>query len=98
VQGKGAAITSGRKPSQIFHDHVACSFMRDRTAIRNRDIIGRENLMWGADYPHFDGAWPNSAALLERQFDDVPLEDRMAIGRNNAIKFYDLPLELACPS
>jgi predicted TIM-barrel fold metal-dependent hydrolase len=95
VYGTGAHITSGRTPSQIFHDHVACTFMRDRTAIRNRDIIGRRNLMWGADFPHFDGAWPNSAAVLERQFEGVPLQDQMDIGRNNAIRFYDLPLEIA---
>jgi predicted TIM-barrel fold metal-dependent hydrolase len=96
--GRAAAITSGRRPSEIFHDHVGCTFMRDRTAIVNREIIGRNNLMWGADYPHFDGAWPDSAGTLERQFDGVPLEDQMAIGRNNAIKFYNLPLELASPS
>jgi uncharacterized protein len=93
--GPPANITSGRTPSQIFHDHVACTFMRDRTAIANRGIIGHENLMWGADFPHFDGAWPNSAVVLERQFDGVPLEDQMAIGRNNAIKWYQLPLQLA---
>jgi predicted TIM-barrel fold metal-dependent hydrolase len=72
--------------------------MRDRTAIVNRDIIGAENLMWGADFPHFDGAWPNSAVALERQLDGVPLGDQMAIGRNNAVKFYDLPLQLASAS
>jgi hypothetical protein len=35
---------------------------------------------------------------LERQFDGVPLEDQMAIGRNNVIAFYKLPLELASVS
>jgi predicted TIM-barrel fold metal-dependent hydrolase len=94
-RGPAAQITSGRTPSEVFHDHVGCTFMRDRTAILNREIIGRDNLMWGADFPHFDGAWPNSAAVLERQFDGVALADQMAIGRNNAIKFYNLPLELA---
>jgi predicted TIM-barrel fold metal-dependent hydrolase len=95
--GKGSAITSDRTPSQIFRDHVGCTFMRDRTAIRNRDIIGRQNLMWGSDYPHFDGAWPDCAARLEAQFEGVSMEDQMAIGRNNAIRFYDLPLEIATP-
>ena len=46
-------ITSGRKPSEIFHEHVAATFMRDRTAILNREIIGRDNIMWGSDYPAF---------------------------------------------
>lgn len=90
---RGDKLSSGRKPSEIFHDQVACTFMRDRTAIVNRDIIGRGNIMWGSDFPHFDGAWPNSAAALERQFADVPPEDQRRIGRTNVIDFYKLPLE-----
>jgi uncharacterized protein len=92
---RGDALTSGRMPSQIFRDQVACTFMRDRTAILSRDIIGRKNIMWGADFPHFDGAWPNSAAILESQFVGVPLEDQIRIGRGNVIEFYDLPLDPA---
>jgi len=86
-------LVSGRNPSEVFHDQVACSFMRDRTAIVNRDIIGKKNLMWGSDYPHFDGAWPDQAGRLERQFAGVPLEDQIRIGRTNAIDFYNLPIE-----
>jgi predicted TIM-barrel fold metal-dependent hydrolase len=67
--------------------------MRDKTAVFNRNIIGPKNLMWGSDYPHFDGAWPNSAEVLNGHFADVPLEDRIRIGRRNAIEFYNLPLE-----
>jgi predicted TIM-barrel fold metal-dependent hydrolase len=85
-------ITSGRRPSQIFRDHVGCTFMRDRTAIASRSLIGRENIMWGSDYPHFDGGWPNAAALLAAQFDDVPPAEQMMIGRGNTIKFYGLPI------
>ena len=58
-------ITSGRKPSEIFHEHVGATFMRDRTAILNRELIGRDNIMWGSDYPHFDGAWPDSVGDLQ---------------------------------
>jgi predicted TIM-barrel fold metal-dependent hydrolase len=90
-------ITSGRKPSEIFHEHVGATFMRDRTAIVNREIIGRDNIMWGSDYPHFDGAWPGSADDLGSQFDGISLEDQIRIGRTNAIKFYDLPVEVEAP-
>jgi len=85
-------ITSGRKPSEIFREHVAATFMRDRTAIVSRELIGRENIMWGSDFPHFDGAWPGSADDLASQFDGVPEEDQKRIGRTNAIRFYDLPI------
>jgi predicted TIM-barrel fold metal-dependent hydrolase len=89
----GYTITSGRKPSEIFHDQVACTFMRDRTAILSREIIGERNIMWGSDYPHFDGAWPDSAGVLAKQFAGIPLEDQRRIGRTNAIDFYRLPIE-----
>ena len=91
--GGAAGITSGRLPSEIFRQHVAASFMRDRTAILCRDIIGKGNIMWGSDYPHFDGAWPNQKAQLERQFEGVPLEDQIRIGRTNCIDFYKLPID-----
>ena len=74
---------------------LGCTFMRDRTAIENRDRIGKGNIMWGSDYPHFDGCWPSCRQLLSDQFEGVPLEDQLCIGRNNAINFYGLPLETA---
>ena len=89
----GNSITSGRKPSEIFREHVGATFMRDRTAILNRELIGRDNIMWGSDFPHFDGAWPDSASDLAGQFEGVSPEDQRRIGRGNAIRFYGLPLE-----
>jgi uncharacterized protein len=85
-------ITSGRKPSAIFHEHVGVTFMRDRTAVRNRDIIGLSNLMWGSDYPHFDGTWPHSREVLAEHFGDVPLADQLRIARRNAVELYQLPI------
>jgi predicted TIM-barrel fold metal-dependent hydrolase len=60
-------------------------------------LIGRNNIMWGSDYPHFDGAWPGSADDLRSQFEGISLEDQERIGRTNAIKFYDLPVEVGTP-
>jgi uncharacterized protein len=91
--GKSEGLSPDRVPSEVFREHVACSFMRDRTAILCREIIGRGNIMWGSDYPHFDGAWPDCGERLARQFEGVPLEDQQRIGRDNAIEFYGLPLK-----
>jgi uncharacterized protein len=90
--GQSQGLSSDKVPSEVFRKHVACSFMRDRTAIVNREIIGPKNIMWGSDYPHFDCGWPGAAARLAAQFDGVPLEDQLRIGRTNCIDFYDLPL------
>jgi len=90
--GRSDGLAPDRVPSEVFREHVACSFMRDRTAILAREIIGRDNIMWGSDYPHFDGCWPNCGELLAEQLEGVPIEDQLRIGRDNAIDFYGLPL------
>lgn len=95
--GQSKGLSSDKVPSEVFRRHVACSFMRDRTAILNREIIGPKNIMWGSDYPHFDGGWPGAAARLAAQFDGVPLEDQLRIGRTNCIEFYNLPLSTSEP-
>jgi len=85
-------ITSGRKPSEIFHGHVFCTFMRDHTAVKNRDIIGITNILWGSDYPHIDSTYPHSVEVLEDHFEGVSLDDQKRIARQNAIELYHLPL------
>lgn len=90
---RGNFTVLDRRPSDIFREHVAATFMRDRTAILNRELIGRDNIMWGSDFPHFDGAWPDSAGDLADQFEGVSPEDQRRIGRTNAIRFYGLPLD-----
>jgi len=30
--------------------------------------------MWGSDYPHPDGVWPESSKYIEEQFEGLPAE------------------------
>ncbi len=32
------------------------------------DEMGVETLMWGSDYPHPDGVWPESGKYIAEQF------------------------------
>jgi len=61
--------------------------------VRCRDIVGTRNMMWGSDFPHYDGTWPHSLANLEEHFPGVPLEDQKRIARTNVIELYNLPIE-----
>jgi uncharacterized protein len=90
--GTSNGITSGRLPSQQFREHVYCTFMRDRTAVRNREFIGPDNILWGSDYPHQDSSFPNSVRIVSEHFADVPPTDQRKIARQNAIALYNLPL------
>jgi hypothetical protein len=57
-----------------------------------RHRIGLDNLLWGNDFPHGDGVWPDSLPELERQFARVPEAWRRAITCENTARLYGFPL------
>ena len=52
--------------------------------------IGVETMMWGSDYPHADGVWPESSRYIEEQFAGLSPEIVHKITCENAAKFYGL--------
>ena len=80
-------------PSAYFRRNVALTFIRDEVAVRCRDLIGVENLMWSDDYPHLESCWPDSARVIDRILPAarVPSEDRAKILNGNASRIYGWP-------
>ena len=62
----------------------------DTAALRTRDLIGEETLLWGSDYPHTDSTWPCSTQVLDEMFEDYSPETRDKITRTNVAKLYSL--------
>ena len=58
--------------------------MWDPAAVTLRHEIGLEVLMWGSDYPHFEGAFPLSQRWVEKLFAGVPDDEVMKIVHDNA--------------
>lgn len=86
-----AAYLKLKKPmSQYFHEHIFGSFVWDTCGIRNRDIIGADNIMWCNDFPHEYGPWPHSARHIERDLAGVSAEDRHKILAGNAVRVFNL--------
>jgi predicted TIM-barrel fold metal-dependent hydrolase len=64
------------RPSEIIRRQVKCSFQSDKACILSRSITGSEVLMWGADYPHAEGTFPNSREVIRGLFDGVEISER----------------------
>ncbi|MDP2013810.1 MAG: amidohydrolase family protein, partial [Actinomycetota bacterium] len=79
------------KPSDLFKDHVYGCFIVDEAGIRNRDLIGVDNIMFESDYPHSDSNWPHTRKLLEATMTDVPDDEAQKITEWNARKLYNFP-------
>jgi predicted TIM-barrel fold metal-dependent hydrolase len=78
------------KPSEYFHRNIACTFMDDEVGLQQRHLVGIENILWSTDFPHPATTWPNSRAVVDRQFAGIPDEERELICAGNAERIYGL--------
>jgi uncharacterized protein len=78
------------KPSDYWRRQCKGTFQFDRIGCKLIDEMGVESLMWGSDYPHADGVWPESSKYIEEQFGHLPADVVHKITCENAAKFYRL--------
>ncbi len=78
------------KPSDYWRRQCKATFQFDRIGTKLIDDMGVETLMWGSDYPHGDGVWPESSKYIEEQFGHLPAEVTRKITCENAGRFYGL--------
>jgi predicted TIM-barrel fold metal-dependent hydrolase len=76
------------KPSEYWRRQCYATYQSDPIGIRLLDILGEENVMWGSDFPHPDGVWPDSQSFIERELGDLPEQVRTKITCTNAAKLY----------
>jgi uncharacterized protein len=76
------------KPSEYWKRSCKCTFQYDRIGAKLLDDIGVETMMWGSDYPHTDGVWPESDRFIEEQFAELTPDQVHKITCENAAKFY----------
>ena len=77
-------------PSDYFRKNVFVGFQADDLAIRDRDLIGVDNLQWGSDYPHQESTFPKSMEILDEILVDCTEEDKAKISGGNAARIYHL--------
>jgi predicted TIM-barrel fold metal-dependent hydrolase len=78
------------KPSDYWYRQFYATYQTDPIGIRLLDVLGEDNVMWGSDYPHPDGIWPDSQEFLDRELSGVSAEVRRKVTRDNAMKLYRL--------
>ena len=76
------------KPSEYFKRQGFVTFSDDPMALRNVEFTGADCLMWGSDYPHDEGTFPNSREVIDRTFVGLSETDRTKIVHDNAAKLY----------
>lgn len=78
------------RPSDYWKRQCKATFQFDEIGGKLVEEIGVETLMWGSDYPHGDGVWPESGKYIEEQFGHLPADTIHKITCGNAAEFYGL--------
>jgi len=60
-----------KRPSEYIFEQVYASFQHDASAVLACTAMGWQNVMWGSDYPHFEGTFGHTQATLHQLFDGV---------------------------
>ena len=80
------------KPSEYWYRQMYATFQQDQTGIDQIEKVGVNNVMWGSDFPHPDGVWPDSQDFLHKQLGHLPEDIRRKLVYENVGKLYGFPL------
>ncbi len=76
------------KPSDLFRRQMFCTFQKETIGPRLASEYCPDNFMWGSDYPHRDGLWPDSHENIEESMAGIDPALRRKIVNDNARQLY----------
>ena len=81
-------------PSEYFQRNcfLGASFLSPAEA-QARHRIGIDRIMWGSDYPHMEGTWPNTSASLRATFGGMPEDEMRLILGGTAVDVFNFDVD-----
>lgn len=81
-------LTLTMKPSDYWHRQCYATYQSDKVGTRLLDMLGEGNVMWGSDFPHPDGVWPDSQEFIAAELGHLPAATRRRVVCDNAARLY----------
>jgi predicted TIM-barrel fold metal-dependent hydrolase len=82
------------RPSFYMKRQLHGTFQRDEVAIAMLAYTGAAVAMWGSDYPHLEGTYPNSRKVIAELCSNLSAADTAAVVHGTAARLFDFDLEL----
>jgi len=80
-------------PSDYWRRQCFATYQTDPIGIKLIDDLGADRVMWGSDFPHPDGIWPDSREYVDKELGHLPASVRRKIVCENAARLYNLPID-----
>ena len=79
-------------PSELIEGRVWTCIFDDLVALKNRDQVGLDRILFETDYPHSDGTFPHSRKIAHELFTQAGMDaaECRQVLRTNAIECYGL--------
>jgi predicted TIM-barrel fold metal-dependent hydrolase len=78
----------GRRPSDVYRDHIVTCFIDDASGLELRHRVGVDSITWECDYPHSDSTWPHSPELLSKSLSGIPDDEVDKMTHLNAMRVF----------
>jgi predicted TIM-barrel fold metal-dependent hydrolase len=76
------------RPSGYWYRQCYATYQSDPVGVKLLQELGEDNIMWGSDFPHPDGIWPDSQEYIQKELGHLPEATRKKIVCDNAAKLY----------
>ncbi|MGE0880687.1 MAG: amidohydrolase family protein [Acidimicrobiia bacterium] len=75
-------------PGFYVKRQVHATFQKDWIGIRNLPVTGADSIMWGSDYPHEEGTYPHSRAVVDELAADLDASTANRVFRSAAADIF----------
>jgi predicted TIM-barrel fold metal-dependent hydrolase len=79
-------------PSAYWRRQCFATYQTDPVGVKLLDELGADRVMWGSDFPHPDGVWPDSQSYLDKELAHLPEPTRRQVACDNAARLYGFPV------
>jgi predicted TIM-barrel fold metal-dependent hydrolase len=79
-------------PSEYWRRQCWATYQTDPIGVKLIDELGADKIMWGSDFPHPDGIWPDSREYIQKELGHLPADVRRKVVCENAGRLYGFPV------
>jgi predicted TIM-barrel fold metal-dependent hydrolase len=89
-EDRARALGFSMKPSDYWRRQGYTTYQQDQFIEPIIPLVGEDNIIWGADYPHPDCIWPSSRQHIAANLGHLPESVRRKIVCDNVVQLYNL--------
>jgi predicted TIM-barrel fold metal-dependent hydrolase len=89
-EDRARALGFSMKPSDYWRRQGYTTYQQDQFIEPIIPLVGEDNIIWGADYPHPDCIWPASRQHIEANLGQLSASVRRKIICDNVVQLYHL--------